>query len=56
MRVLIGYIGVGVIITEKWGQIYFLMNMQLTPFENEIIESLIWQIKGYKEGFVSLRN
>jgi len=29
--------------------------MKLTPFENEMIDSLIWQIKGYKEGCVTER-
>jgi len=29
--------------------------MNLTLFENEIIDSLLWQIKGYKDGYVSER-
>ena len=29
--------------------------MNLTPFKYEIIDSLLWQIKGFKEGEVSER-
>lgn len=29
--------------------------MKLTPFESEIVDSLIWQVKGFKTGFVSER-
>lgn len=29
--------------------------MKLTPFENEIIDSLLWQVKGFKEGHVTER-
>lgn len=29
--------------------------MKLTPFESEIVDSLIWQIKGFKNGYVSER-
>lgn len=29
--------------------------MNLTPFESEIVDSLLWQIKGFKDGQVSER-
>lgn len=29
--------------------------MRLTPFENEVVDSLLWQIKGFKEGYVTER-
>ena len=29
--------------------------MNLTPFESEIVDSLLWQIKGFKEGHISER-
>lgn len=29
--------------------------MNLTPFESEIVDSLLWKIKGFKEGHVSER-
>jgi hypothetical protein len=29
--------------------------MKLTPFEGEVIDSILWQIKGFKEGIVTER-
>ena len=29
--------------------------MKLTPFESEVIDSILWQIKGFKEGVVTER-
>ncbi|MDW3095383.1 MAG: hypothetical protein R8G33_06910 [Gammaproteobacteria bacterium] len=29
--------------------------IKLTPFETEVLESILWQLKGFKEGFVTDR-